>query len=58
MSEEDQWLDILRNGKFPIEHGYYMTKQLSTKDRKKNMTWEEGAGTRTRILQVAIALVQ
>jgi hypothetical protein len=39
--EESHWLDILHNRTFPIEHGYYMTCQATTKQRIEGITHEE-----------------
>ena len=39
--EEGKWFGVLRNQTFPIAHGYYITRQPSTEERKRGMQWEE-----------------
>ena len=40
--EYEPWIKILRNLEHKIRYGYYMTRQLTTDQVKRGMTWEEG----------------
>ena len=39
--EEGQWFSVFRNQEFPINHGYYITRQPSTEERQDGIEWEQ-----------------
>ena len=45
--EEGKWFNVVRNREFPLDHGYYITRQPSTEERQDGIQWEDARAQET-----------
>jgi hypothetical protein len=45
--EEGKWFSVIRNQEFPLDHGYYITRQPSTKERQDGIRREQATAQET-----------